>query len=490
MPKLDSGNKKGQTTKRGAKGKEKKSENETLYPKVVSEVRDSENPITYMQAKDMLGWEEEPEGESWGADYLFVTNGRKIRCTNNIRNRPLNNTSLNTLKQQFLRNRWRMNGEPIIVGKTGSILNGQHTLISFVLAVEEYREDSDKWTMLAEEPVLIKLVVYGIEESDEVVNTMDTCKPRTLWEVLCRAEYFATMGITERKVSSKIAENAIKMLWYRTATHANAFAVRRTHAESIAFLDSHPKLLDAVSFIKEENGKEGRIAKYLSPGYATAALYLMAVSATDPQGYYLDEVPNESLLDLSRWDKACEFFVELAAGGKQLNAVRQRIDALITDGSVSIDERWTVLAKAWDVYLLGKTITPKDVLLDFQVEDGERKLLEVALFGGIDIGEEGLQGLVGSDPTPEEIEQAAAKIRKKRQPETKVAAQVIPGKWSNGDKAWVHDYDGQGNSCFGTIGKPYKTSGGEYRVLIDAEDGNWEVKLDDLSLKEFEKVAS
>lgn len=462
-----------------------------VFPEYEAEVRTTDNPITYEEAKELLGWTEEPDDGNWGADYLLVHNGKKIRCLNNPNNRPLNQTSVNTLMQEFLRGRWRLNGETIILGQSGAVLNGQHTLIAFIQAVDEWKEHPDNWPETTEEPVLTKFIAKGIVEDDETVNTMDTCKPRTLWEVICRASYFSTLPLGARKTVARRTEAAVKMLWHRTGTHSNAFAVKRTHAESIGFLEAHPKLLEAVSFIHEEDGKDGKINKYVSAGYAAAALYLMGSSDTDPETYYTHDTPSEKLLDFSKWERACEFFVLLAAGDKGMKPVRDEIDRLIQDGSVSVEERWTLLAKAWESFSENNPITVESLELEFTVKDGVRHLTETALMGGVDIGDEGLSFIAGGDPTPEVIEKKAEKVREARYKKNsvKVAKQATPGEWHEGDTAWVHNYDALGSSCFGTIKKPYECYDGEWRVFIDAEDGEWEVPLASLSLHETERIA-
>ncbi len=204
--------------------------------------------ITLQKAKDLLGWEEE-EGIPYKKDFLLKDfHGTKIRCFNNVTNRPLYKPNLENLKQEILRNRWQLNGEPIIVGKTGLILNGQHSLLSFIAAVQEWTKDKDKWPLTTEEPTLDKLIVFGIDESDAVINTMDTCKPRSLADVIYRSEFFAGTNQAERNKLSKITDYAIKLIWDRTGV-SNAFGLRNTHSESLDFLQRHPKLIDCFKHI-------------------------------------------------------------------------------------------------------------------------------------------------------------------------------------------------------------------------------------------------
>lgn len=462
-----------------------------VYKEIVSVIysnNQEEGPITVDKAKQLLGWEEEEEKKPFGNKHLGEISrayGAKVRCTNNVANRPIYSSQLETLKQEILRGRWVFNGEPIIIGITGLILNGQHTLLALILAAKEWATHPDRWPVWTEAPTLDKLVIVGVAEDDDTVNTMDTCKPRSLADVIYRASYFKDLPGKAQKTVARMAQYAIKMMWLRTGIHMNAFAVRRTHAESVDFLNKHPQLLKAVRHIYEEDDDTGKIAKYLSPGYAAAALFLMGCSSTDAKSYYTAEDPGEQHLDLENWDRACEFFVELAGGAIGLKPVRDEIGKLISNGSTRWSDRWAVLAKAWQPYSNSKPVTAKAVALEFVVKDGDRHLVEDPTIGGIDVGEEGLHFVANGDPEKTDIEKRTKEVREKKFGKEKVAKRA-GDKWAKGDTAWVHSSDG--DPFFGTLmGEPYETENGPVKVFIDAEDGEWECDLDELSLAQFEK---
>lgn len=364
-----------------------------MYEKVKVSVNDASDPITPAAAKRLLGWITESEGLPLKDDFLLKDGkGLRVKCTNNVTNRPLYMAIVITLVQEILNRKWRLNGESIIIGKTGLVLNGQHTLIALVLAAQEWEEHPGKWKDYWQtEPTIEKLVVFGIDEGDATVNTMDTCKPRTLSDVIYRSVFFAKMKGKDRRYAARYTEHAVKLLWFRTGAKHDAYAPLRTHAESLDFIARHPKLLQCVKHIHEENG-DGKIAKYLSPGYAAGLLYLMGSAATDREsedkkGYSQVDHPSEKQIDWTLWDKAEEFWTLLAAGDKKFNPIRESLGAVLEDGSGSVNVRMAILVKAWNAYAKEGSISDDDVELEFTTDgDGIKTLAETPITGGIDLG--------------------------------------------------------------------------------------------------------
>lgn len=477
----------GKAVARRAAAKAAKSKRPIVFAEVSVDVCIGENAITYDKAKELLGWEEESDDKkkSFGGKFIFKHNDKKVRLNNNENNRPFYSGSAASLKQEVLRGRWRLNGEPIIIGVTAILLNGQHSLVAFVMAVDEWRKTPDAFPAWKTEPVLDKLIVYGIAEDDATVNTMDTCKPRSLSDVIFRAHYFKSATAGDNKDLSKMTEQGIKQMWDRFG-YANAHDVRRTHAEYIAFLDTHPKLLTAVKHIWEENNKENKVGKYLKPGYAAAALYLMASSDSDSKAYFNAENPGDSNLNWDNWDKACEFFVDLAAGNDSMKEVRNAIADLINCGSGSVQERFAIMAKAWHMYKAGKPITKKSLHLEFVVKDDARHLVETPLFGGIDVGEDGLPF---TDLPPEEIEANGKDVREKKHAKGRKSGKRSKGGWKEGDQAWVHDEYPE--PTFVTLATdPFLRNSDKVMIVqVDGPEDTREVPVASLSTLQFEKVA-
>jgi hypothetical protein len=367
---------------------------EVIYEKRSVKVCEGEKSLTGDQAKKLLGWTLEMGQLKFNSEYLLKdTAGNKVRCLNNINNRPLYSSVWQTLMQEVLRRRWRFNGEPIIIGKTGLILNGQHTLVALVMAVEEWEKNKERWAeSWPTEPTLEKLVVFGVDEDDAVVNTMDTCKPRSLADVIYRSEFFSSMNTKDRRSAARIADYAVRMLWHRTGAGMDAFAPRRTHAESLDFINRHPKLLECIKHVYIENGTEN-LSQLLSLGYLSALMYLMGSCTTEREneektGYSQVTTPSESQLNWDMWDMVNDYIVLLASGNEDVKPVRTAIAALAADGLGSVQARCAVLIKGWNIFSCGDTIDPDGLALSWvEHEDGSKVLAECPIVGGIDLGE-------------------------------------------------------------------------------------------------------
>lgn len=465
---------------------------ETTSQEVDVSICDEKNPMDVEQAKSLLGWQDVAEGQG---DYIREVKaicGLRGRCVNNVTNRPIYSSVLQTLAQEHLRKRWQLNGEPIIVGRQGHILNGQHSLLSLVIAAKLWADNEEWRENWLHEPTMEKIVVLGISEEDAVVNTMDTCKPRSLADVIYRSEFFAAMDQRDRRAAARATDYAIRILWHRTGAGLDAFAPRRTHSESLDFLARHPKILECVKHIVEEDGKEGTIIPLISTGYAAGLLYLMGSSATDPAAYRSADNPGETHLDWKTWDAACDYWVLLASDTKEVSAVRQAISALLVDGTATKSERWAVFIKGWARHLAKQPVNAQSLALSYKTdEDGARSLDECPVCGGIDLGDpeeadeehvvDRRAGKVVPPPTSEQIDKRAAVERKK-------AIKTLQPKragdsWSKGDVAWVKAPDGD-HYLGRLVEDPIEVDGGSVRVRVEASDGEWDVETNDLSIKQ------
>lgn len=366
-------------------------EDEVVYPEVTAVLYQGDLALTCDQAKEIIGWVEDSKESPHGKDYLLKDHaGVKIRCTNNVNNRIFSMGDALDISQEILRKKWRLNGESMIVGDKGTTLSAQHRLTGFILACQEYNNDPSKYAEFWDsEPTLECLIVCGISEKDDVVNTIDTGRPRSLMDVIYRSEFFADLTLKERKESAKACQFAVTMLWERTGVE-DALSLSKTHAESLEFINNHPRLLECVNLIREDN-ENGQITHFITPGNAAGLLYLMGCSKTNPKGYYETSHRDESQLDWDLWDTACDFWIALASGSKDANTtvLRAAFRNLIPEdgGTVSKSERLAVLIKAWNIIAAGGKLNERALALKWgHDEDGTRQLLEFPTVGGIDVG--------------------------------------------------------------------------------------------------------
>ena len=369
-------------------------EREVKYPKVTSRVCEGDKAITAKMMRDLLGVEPAPKDATKGVETLA---GIKVWLTNNLTNRFLYRAKVETLKQDILRRKWKFNGEPFIVGCTGLVLNGQHTGLALLEAVAEWEKDPTKWPDWETEPSMDKLIVFGIEEDDDTVNTMDTCQPRSLADVVGRSAYYRNRPLTlpQLKKLARSTDYGVRLLWKRTGAQMDSIAPYRTHAESLDFIERHPRLIEAVTHVCEEDEK-GKITQYAgSAGYAAALIYLMATVKTEREneegtGYGETSIPNESLVDFSFWDDACKFWVLLASGSADLIQIRQAIGKIQEErGTVTPAEKLAVVVKGWNYWREeGGEVPAESLELDWVTDpDGGVNLAPaIPIVGGIDIG--------------------------------------------------------------------------------------------------------
>lgn len=436
-------------------------------------------PMTSERMKTILGWTEVPDDDPNPLDYDVLDNERKkIRLKNNVANRPFRTALGRTWESEVLYDRWNgglgngPNGETIIVGRTGLVLDGQHRGVGFVLAVQEWHADQAKdpaerrWTNWDKEPVVECLVVFGISEESKVVDTINTGEPRSLADVLFRDDqYFGELTGKERVTIAKIAEHAIRMLAHRTAAFADAFAPNRTHSEQIEFLHRHPKLLQCVKRIFESD-TNGSITEHVSLGSAAALMFLMGCAGDTGEKYRNAERPTDSMLKWGHWELADQFWTGI---GDKLDRFFEPLSAaravIAQDAqSVSKPERIALVVKAWDLFSRGKPITHEAIALSYRGEGEERHLAETPLVCPIDVGspkelEEAEEAANAGDPDdyePEKPTEEQKELRKRTRGKLTKPLKI-------GMKVWV-------------VGDPVETSwSGE---LVELAGKNARVKVD------------
>lgn len=369
-----------------------------LEPK--SEMFFGKNPLTAEKAKEMLGWKVVESG-----DYLFKDKeGNKILCLNNTKNRPFSEPWADRIAQDILNRHWRFNMESIIIGEYDQVISGQHRLVALVFASQLWELKKNHWGLLWKtEPTIEALVAYGCKETMDVIRTIDNVKARTLADTLFCDGTFADLSEAGRKQACRICDYALRFLWSRTGVRNDAFTPTLTHSEGGAFLERHATLKECVRHIFDED-KEKRIGKYLSPGYATACMYLMGVSGGDDDAlrnhkgqlvHYADAdpAPNEGVLDLSLKEKAGEFWTNIARVDPPEDfkilktALAEWADPDTGSSGGRVPEKVAILCKAWSKFRADEPITKASIKLDMRPnEDGIDVLHDYVDFGGIDLG--------------------------------------------------------------------------------------------------------
>ena len=495
MPKIEkptTSQESGKSAKSKAQPKEKA--RAIIYPKPEARICYGKDALTVSQAKDMLDWDDADVTDS---NYTLVDrNGRKVRLWNNVGNRPFDLSTANKWCSEILHKQWKLNGETLIIGKTGITHSAQHRLVGLILAGQEWAKNKDRWAKYwPKEPVLETFMALGIDDDDATINTIDTGKPRTLWEVICRSEYFAAIPEKDRKVLARMTHYAIQLVWDRTKACLGNFSTKRSHADALDLLARHERLLECVKHIHEENSldtnEEGekvqRIGQWISPGYAAGLLYLMGQSKTDYEAspYKAAEPPHETMLDWSAWDTARDFWVELAGGSKALQPLRESLKKASIDGINSADEKKAVFIMAWTALANGDKLTVDSLTPEYQInEDGKKVLVDCPNLGGIDLGipeQADEDTIVEDDPTPEQIEDRKEKVRKPKAEKLHLTPKRQGKLWAKDDVAWVEESDGE-HYLGKLLDNPYKCDNGQEKVMVHSQEGDWEVNLEQLTL--------
>lgn len=406
---------------------------EMKYPTLTVEHRYGKDAITYGEMKSWLGMESEAEyrdrtkyegdldDESFKGQVSIIENedGAKYILHHNASNREFNPKNAHKVEQDVLSRQWAgptcmpgetVNGEPLIISRTGKCLSIQHRGVGFCWAVDKWRNNPEKYPQWESEPVLDSLVVFGVSDSNCVVQTIDSTLPRSTSDILYTTNVFDSAKLTtgEKKELSRKLAGAINVVWHRAR-----FTDFQTHATTTAFIKAHKRLLDCVKFVFElDSGEAGRLisGQQLGAGEVAGLMYLFAGSDSDLDKYLSG--PSEKRMDFSKWDKA-EKFIRGLASGENFQVIRDAISALFNVESEDglggrTVEKHAVLVKAWNIYKTGKMPTIDDLTLEYgKSSTGNTVLVEWPRIGGIDQGDH--RGDKDKPPTKDEIEEAKRK---------------------------------------------------------------------------------
>lgn len=470
-----------------------------VYPTLMVsgvEIPPDKTKLTYDALVDLIGWESETDYQAKVAaeaghndpskaagfkDAYTLTDeyGSKVRLHNNDNNRPFDDGTSLKYAQDTLDRDFALNGETIIISRSGQVLSGQHRITGAIRAIQRFRkcrgENYPKWDV---EPYIESLVVTGIPDDPKVIATLDNVRPRTLADTIYTSPVFRKYKAAHyRQQLSVMLDKAIDALWKRTGANEYAYHEIQTHAASFDFLARHPKLKDAVIAVFEADKgdvRKGDDQKNLQGygiglGNLAASLYLMWTAGSDAKAY-AKKGRTEKSLDFSLRDKGTEFLAGLAATDKSelaepLKHLRKALmDLLDADPETTMGgrvvEKLSVLAAGWDKFGEDARVMPSDLKLTY-VQNASGQVTKVAdplTFGGIDVGP-----YPPKDREPEEGEnddRIAAEKAEKDKATVKadtdaVQAQVESLRSQNkGRTLLVRNGDGTTMNAFGSDAKP------------------------------------
>jgi hypothetical protein len=376
-------------------------------------------------------WEEELEQKYRFADCVGMPpwllredggKGEKVICWNNDLNRPFYEETARQYAQDILNRCWAgplsmpgetVNGETIIIGRTGQVESGQHRLIGLILAYEEWLAHPNRWkSKWEEEPFLESVVLLGVSEAQQVIQTLDNNRPRSQADAFYTSGIFRKMIPSERQECSKMLASAVTFLWNRTeASKINGGDLFKTHSAVNTFLERHKRMLKCIQHIhgiNKANAVNPRALSMLklSPGECAAMLYLMGSAASDIDDYRLcDPLPHEKKLKWEDMEVAEKFWTDLAEskpiskivddGGdiSKAHPIRVALHKIVTadDDEVGSDntKRLAILTRAWACVRANEPVTEEALDLTACYVEGKGESLlfvDKVTFGGIDCG--------------------------------------------------------------------------------------------------------
>lgn len=363
---------------------------EVKFPSVVAVVRfkgSKLGELTVDEAKELIGWTEEPqpkEGEKAGKGFAddFVLkdkNGVKIRLTMNPSNRPYTKGQMEQVKREFLGQNWQPNGETFIFDRYGFCHDGQHRLVAFILASQE---DKKVKTMPA-------ILIQGISEKPEVVDTINIGKPRSLADVLFRnREFGKKLKPKEQKGLVKVFAIALRLVWLRMSGSLVQGGGKFHHSEALSLAERHPFVKDCVTTVHELDSTEDNknlISGSISLGYAAGLCYLMATAKTK-------EGADEPDLTGAQVERTKKFWKQFASGeskgtGDVFHSLKSVLAKISASGAMGRDEICGAVVKAFQLWQEDpdQQVTPKMLTLKKKKNDkGKFILAESPRLGGLD----------------------------------------------------------------------------------------------------------
>ena len=413
------------------------------HPEPKLYLRIGDKAVTVEQAKELLGWETEGEyatrrihdnprlkagtkDTTYGEDYTLLCAEEKVRCFNNAGNREYIPSQAAKIRQDILTGNWRLNGENMIIGRTGLVVSCQHRLIGFILAEWERLNgpNAANWQKRWPDPLTLETcLAVGFPEDPDTLKTLDNTAARTLGDIYMSMGLFDDVKVQEegkwlpasRKAKAELCrmlDAATDLLWRRLGANESQAHKYQTHSESERFLQSHKRLILCVKHLWTENQNRGisHPDLRLSPGQCAAACYLMGCSATDYSDYHTKDEPGDKHMDWQHWDRARQFWSELAGDKPPCRQVRLAIKGLKDETELSgrMVEKLMVCAKAWDQYKQGKKPDQQDCEL---MMDDAGGLEEWPSFGGPDLGPKKPKAETEAVPGEEDRKAEAGRIR-------------------------------------------------------------------------------
>ena len=241
----------------------------------------------------------------------------EILTAKNFSNRPISQRVVDKYAQEMKQKRWKLSGEPLIFGKSGRLLDGQHRLKACVASNTSFET----------------VVVKGAE--DHAFDVIDDGKTRTMADVL------AINGA----VNAQVLAPGLRFMWdYASGVwRKGKRSVIPTKQLMEKLLDRHIGLKDSVKLYSLLRARPGGML--LPPSLGVGLHYLF------------------SLIDQ---EKADDFMTSLQSGlnldaGHPVLVLRAKLigDERRAAKKIRQEAQYTYAVKAWNAFVADKKIKPQ-----------------------------------------------------------------------------------------------------------------------------------
>lgn len=236
----------------------------------------------------------------------------KAMLDRNTKNRRIRWPTVMEYAGALLRGEWQLNGSTICVDWFGNLLNGQHRLLAIV-------ESGVPMTVI---------LVENLPPETQV--TMDDGVNRTMSD---------TLGWRDEKNCTNLG-STLRVVWNYTKTGkvvTQQHKDRATKLQRLQFLDTHPRIREAMSFPEFK-----RVTRLLTGSVASSLYYLFM---------HIDE------------DDAEDFMYRLGSGdglqdGDAIYALRRVLEANALKKHSKMDtlQKSALTIKAWNAYRRGEQV--------------------------------------------------------------------------------------------------------------------------------------
>lgn len=250
------------------------------------------------------------------------------------KNRRLSEKKVQDYAKMMLDDEWRLNGEPIIIGKSGNLIDGQHRLKAVIYAGKRIE----------------MLVVEGVD--DDTFDTIDSGKSRSLGDV------FSTHEIQNSQLVSSIVKKFSLMCCNKTSCFFRDYSKNTFSRRSLLneYFDHRECFDEAAKFGNELYNK-----KRLASPANTGAIYSYLVIAKGYEHEYVRFFFNYLFSNKEYEDKKWH----------AANIVRGKIiDAALSGKRFEPKVLQNMFAIAWNAYVkeidVKRVNTSGDEIIEFE----------------------------------------------------------------------------------------------------------------------------